>query len=118
MTEENESASPEIDGAMTKLERRLKALEKSLAEIAKVCVEVGAAGEGERKWYVLKHDGVHHLVDNYAVRAYCGWPIHPDSEMIDPPKNYNELAEIGTHFCQRCADLRRTETEIKRKGIQ
>jgi hypothetical protein len=104
MTEENENASPEMDAAMTKLERRLKALEKSLAEIAKVCVEIGA-DEGERKWYVLKHDGVHHLVDNYAVRAYCGWPIHPDSEMVGPPENYSELETVGTHFCQKCKEI-------------
>jgi hypothetical protein len=114
MTEENESASPEMDEAMTKLERRLKTLEKSLAEIAKGCVETDAS-KSERQWYVLKHDGVHHLVNNYAVRAYCGWPIHPDSEMIGPPENYNEFEEIRSHLCQKCADLRRTEAETQKR---
>jgi hypothetical protein len=109
MTDKNEYASPEMDAAITKMELRVKELEKKLAEIAKTCME------GERQWYVLKHDGVHHLVDNYAVSAYCGWPIHPDSEMVGPPENYDELEEIGTHFCQKCADLRRIETKTRKE---
>lgn len=103
----NENDLPE------QLEDVIDKIKEAVAAIAKLHKQTAPA----MTWYVLKHEGIHHLVPNYGIEAYCGWKVVPEADMVPPPPE-SELEEIADAMCPGCKRAAITiDSFAKQKGL-